>query len=111
MPAKPLHPCAHPGCPALTHERYCPAHKLAASRSYNRNQRNPTSNADYGRRWRTIRNLYIAAHPLCEDCLAAGRLVPADEVHHIVPLDRGGDNADSNLRSLCQSCHTKPRSP
>jgi 5-methylcytosine-specific restriction protein A len=37
------------------------------------------------------------------------KLVPADEVHHIVPLDRGGDHSDSNLRALCQSCHTKTR--
>ncbi|HDH7443307.1 TPA: HNH endonuclease [Escherichia coli] len=34
-------------------------------------------------------------------------LRPAVEVHHIVPLSRGGTNTMSNLLSLCKSCHDK----
>lgn len=109
MPSKAPRPCSYPGCPALTTERYCPKHKTIAGREYNRDHRSPDHNKIYGRRWRTIRDLYISKHPLCEDCLDAGRFVPADEVHHIVPIDQGGTHAEDNLRSLCQSCHTKTR--
>jgi len=34
-------------------------------------------------------------------------LVPATEVHHIVPLDKGGSNADENLQALCKPCHSR----
>lgn len=50
---------------------------------------------------------YAAAHPLCERCLKEGRYTPVDEVHHILPISKGGDHRESNLMSLCQSCHTK----
>ena len=57
--------------------------------------------------WRRIRGLYVKKHPLCERCLEEGRITPVEEVHHIIPLSRGGTNQFSNLMSLCQSCHTK----
>lgn len=109
MPSKAPHPCAYPGCPALTTERYCPDHKTLASRSYDKHQRSPNHNKIYGYRWRQIRDRYIAKHPLCEACLKTGHLVPADEVHHIVTVERGGTHSEENLMSLCQSCHTKTR--
>ncbi len=106
MPYKPASPCAQPGCPALCHSRYCEAHAAQAHREYNQRYRRPNSNKTYGRRWRTIRELYIQTHPLCEQCLAAGRCVRAEEVHHIVPVEQGGTHADDNLRALCKSCHS-----
>ncbi len=109
MPSKPPHPCAYPGCPNLTAERYCSEHKTLAGREYNRTQRSSDHNKTYGRRWRTIRDLYLARHPLCEECLKHNFYVPADEVHHIVPPEKGGSNDFSNLMALCKSCHTKTR--
>jgi 5-methylcytosine-specific restriction protein A len=109
MPHKLPHPCAYPRCPELTHERFCPKHKTIASREYGRFVRSPDHDQTYGYRWRQIRNLYISKHPLCENCLKTGVLTPADEVHHIVPIDQGGTHADENLQALCQSCHTKTR--
>ena len=109
MPYSPAKPCRYPGCPALTHERYCAKHKTVAGREYNKYSRAPDHNQTYCYRWRKIRNLYISKHPLCEECLKAGRYVPADEVHHIQPTDQGGSHADDNLMSLCKSCHTKTR--
>jgi len=107
MPHKPKHPCAYPGCPALIREgRYCDQHKSIANREYNQHQRNPDSNKVYGRRWHTIRDLYISKHPLCERCLQTGRLVSAEEVHHIIPIDQGGTHDDENLMSLCKPCHS-----
>ena len=109
MPYKPKKPCGYPGCPEVTDERYCDKHKTIAGREYNKYQRSPDHNKIYGRRWRTIRDLYISKHPLCEECLKVGRLVPVDEVHHIKPIDQGGTHAEDNLTSLCQSCHTLKR--
>jgi 5-methylcytosine-specific restriction protein A len=40
-------------------------------------------------------------------CLKEGRYVAVEEVHHIKPLSQGGTHAESNLMSLCQSCHMK----
>ena len=109
MPQKSLKPCAYAGCPNTIREgRYCPIHKTIAGREYNQT-RSPDHNKIYGRRWRTVRELYISKHPLCEECLKYNRLVPADEIHHIVPPESGGTHAEDNLMSLCQSCHTKTR--
>lgn len=66
--------------------------------------------------WRAVRATYLQQHPLCEDCLAAGRYVPAEHVHHIVWLT--ADNYTNpeislnwkNLRALCQPCHTRAHS-
>lgn len=106
MPQKPLKPCAYPGCPECIRDgRYCPEHKTLAGREYNQFVRRPDHNKIYGHRWRVIRDRYISKHPLCEDCLQSGRLVPADLVHHIIPTDQGGTHADENLKSLCIPCH------
>lgn len=61
-------------------------------------------------RWRRLRALVLAAHPLCARC---GR--SASEVHHVVPVDRGKDYAEkerlayteSNLMPLCRDCHKR----
>lgn len=38
MPHKPASPCAHPGCPALSRERYCPEHEKLHARHYEQYQ-------------------------------------------------------------------------
>jgi 5-methylcytosine-specific restriction protein A len=106
MPYKPAKPCAHPGCPALTDSQFCPAHAKQAARDYARYRRDPETNKRYGAAWRKIRAAYIAAHPLCEQCQRAGRLTPAREVHHILPLAQGGTHEAGNLMSLCTACHS-----
>ena len=101
MPYKSRRPCGHPGCPALVEAgtRYCPEHR----RQYNRR----ANAAHYDRRWRKISAAYLARHPLCAECQRAGRLTPATETHHIMPVDRGGTDAESNLMGLCKSCHSR----
>ena len=99
--------CAKQGCPNdATVGKFCSIHAARATADYNRNYRRPGTRQLYGRRWVAIRNLYISQHPLCEKCLEAGRYTPATEVHHILPLDRGGSNDDENLMSLCKPCHS-----
>lgn len=76
-------------------------------RRYDRYARQPDVNKKYGRAWKRIRDKYVQTHPLCERCLEEGKYVPVDEVHHIVPIKKGGSSTPDNLMSLCHSCHNK----
>lgn len=107
MPQKPKHPCSYPGCPRLSDGQFCEEHRTKARQQYDKYERAPNVNKTYGRAWKRIRDKYAAAHPLCEICLRNGRLTPVEEVHHILPISKGGTHAKDNLMSLCQSCHTK----
>jgi len=107
MPRKPARPCSHPGCPNLTHARFCEQHANQEQRRYRRFERDPEINRRYGHAWQKIRDRYIASHPLCEDCLEAGRTTPAAEVHHMLPLGHGDTHDASNLRALCKPCHSR----
>lgn len=49
---------------------------------------------------RHIRNDFIKEHPLCQYC---GK--QAEQVHHLIPIAKGGDNRQSNLIPLCTECH------
>lgn len=69
-----------------------------------------TTQRGYGADWQRVRNAYIAEHPLCCDPmqLHTDRVVPADDVDHIIPLSEGGERlAWSNLRSVCRACHVR----
>ncbi len=107
MPYKPKRPCSFPGCPNLTDGLFCWEHQKVENKRYDKYRRNPEHGRRYGRSWQRIRKAYAEQHPLCEECLKEGRLVPVEQVHHIVPLSEGGTNDFSNLRSLCQSCHSR----
>lgn len=65
------------------------------------------SSKKYGRTWKRIRDRYIKQHPNCEICLTKMKCTPATEVHHIVPISRGGQHLDCNLLALCHKCHTE----
>lgn len=63
-------------------------------------------------KWRRCRNDYLASKgSLCERCLANGRIIPADEVHHKIRLTSQNINDPnvslnwSNLEALCEECH------
>ena len=107
MPHKPMKPCGYPGCPNLTNGLYCDKHQKLVNDNYNRFERSEDHNKKYGREWKRIRERYVRKHPLCERCLKEGRVTPVEEVHHILPVNRGGGNEDSNLMSVCKSCHNK----
>lgn len=107
MPYRPKRPCSYPGCPNLTDGRFCGEHARREARRYERFQRDPATRKRYGGVWRKIRAAYLTAHPLCERCRKQGRITPAEEVHHIEPLSRGGTNDPGNLMALCTSCHSE----
>ena len=107
MPKYPKRPCSYPGCPNLTDGQYCEQHRIQARRQYDRYERSPEVHKKYGRAWKRVRDRYMNAHPYCEKCFEEGRMVRADEVHHILPVAQGGTNETSNLMSLCRGCHNK----
>lgn len=109
MSTRPQKPCRHPGCLALVRDSaYCPAHAPSPAQDQNR----PASQErGYDARWVQIRTWWRKRHPLCADCLDAGRVTRADLVHHIVPISAGGSRHDlNNLVSLCTRCHARRHS-
>lgn len=109
MPRKPKRPCSFPGCPELAVEgkQYCAEHQRREDARYNHYTRSPDVNKKYGRAWKRIRDRYASKHPLCEMCLAEGRMTPTAEIHHKVPVSKGGRHDEENLMALCRSCHNK----
>lgn len=67
------------------------------------------------KRWRELRARYREAHPLCERCLAEGRVSPTVDIHHVKPVEGEGANDLTemkarcfdwnNLQALCVACH------
>ena len=61
--------------------------------------------------WRKMRDTYLHEHPLCEDCLAKGKVTSATDVHHIKSPFRNGEVNwmlllnYGNLAALCKECH------
>ena len=66
-------------------------------------------------KWVKLRALKVANNPLCERCLLDDITTPAEEVHHIRPVESAPDRHTmlllcfdyNNLQSLCSKCHKK----
>lgn len=106
MPYKPDHPCSHPGCNALipAGQMYCEKHKKLHPQEVR-----SASSRGYTSRWRKASKQFLAAHPLCEECLRHGRYTKSEVVDHIVP-HRGSFQLfwdRRNWQALCKSCHDK----
>ncbi len=105
MPYKPLTPCKHPGCAALTENKYCDKHKSL----HTTDNRPSASRRGYNSKWQTARLYFLKAHPLCEECKRRGAYTPATVVDHIVP-HKGDRNLfwdRNNWQSLCKQCHDR----
>ncbi|GHB30560.1 HNH endonuclease [Salinicola rhizosphaerae] len=105
MPGKVRRPCRSPGCRHTTTERhgYCDEH---ADKATGWTQRRRGQSGRGGRPWRRIRDRVLQRDKgLCQACLRAGRVTPATEVDHIVNLESGGTDDDSNLEAICSPCH------
>lgn len=58
--------------------------------------------------WRMTRKIYIKNNPLCEECKKNNLIVSGNVVDHIKQINKGGNLYDqSNLQTLCNSCHAK----
>ena len=65
----------------------------------------------HSKAWRMTRKFYIKANPLCEQCTRDGRTTGGQMVDHIRQITMGGGRLhQSNLQTLCNSCHAKKSS-
>lgn len=73
-----------------------------------REERPSAARRGYGARWRRVRAMFLAAHPICCDPfgLHSERVVAATDVDHVVPRRRGGADVEDNFQSLCHGCHS-----
>jgi 5-methylcytosine-specific restriction enzyme A len=108
MPHAPRRPCSWPGCHALTDDGRCAEHKRQGRKDSD-GRRGSSASRGYGFRWQKAREAYLGRHPLCAQCLALGRIVPATVVDHIVP--HKGDHElfwdSGNWQVLCKPCHDR----
>jgi 5-methylcytosine-specific restriction protein A len=65
-------------------------------------KRSSSSERGYDSKWRSIRDKYLCAHPICMMC-GAKATIP----HHIIAKRDGGTNDESNLLAVCENCHRK----
>ncbi len=108
MPRRPPKACAQPGCNTLTLGAYCAKHAKQRQRAQDR-QRGSREERGYDWAWRKLRLWHLKQHPLCADCEACGRVEPAVDVDHQVPIavDPSRRLDPSNLSSLCRRCHNR----
>ena len=70
-------------------------------------RRGNSASRGYGHTWRRLREIVLADQPLCVECLAAGLVVSATDVDHIVAKRLGGTDDLDNLQALCHECHSR----
>lgn len=58
-----------------------------------------------GRAGAAQRKRRLANEPLCRRCEAKGVITAATVPDHIIALDNGGTDEDSNIQCLCHPCH------
>ncbi|MES7743028.1 HNH endonuclease [Cutibacterium acnes] len=109
MPVKPKRLCSHPGCPDFTSDGFRTAYVKAEDVCYRRFQCDSAINKRYDHRWGGGGGgggpPPPTAHPLCEHCVAVGRVTPVQDVGHAIPLERDGGHDKANLRP-CHSAKT-----
>ncbi len=86
--------------------RHNPYNASAYNKAYNAGRPNAYQ-AGYDHKWAAIRARKLRIDPLCERCRTDGLYVEARIVHHKDGNPR--HNHESNLESLCWSCHEKTK--
>jgi 5-methylcytosine-specific restriction protein A len=104
MPWLTAHPCRYPGCGTLIRGRggYCQAHRSNVRRREDELRPSPAARG-YDGAWRRRRAAYLEDHPVCATPRCGA---PSTEVDHIVPLNAGGEDHETNYQALCKSCHS-----
>ena len=109
--------CAEPTCRERVDipERYCEQHRGHSDKQYNKHVRTNDFNKKYNdfyhsTQWIKTRKAKLMEQPLCEVCLAQGRMTKADMVHHhkYELREPGGWEhrlSLDNLQSICYTCH------
>ena len=105
MQTRPLHPCAEPGCPALSQGPRCPAHRLVRRQVSPQPSARPSpSLRTYDAEWREIRKQVLEEEPVCQ---TPGCTALSTEVDHLIPWRMGGTRARENLVARCKPCHSR----
>lgn len=107
MATKPLRPCQYPGCYTLVPGGYCDRHR---PRTRDRSEEAKAWRWMYGTPvWKRLRGEQLLREPWCRECARRGVRTRATDVDHV--RDHKGDWAvftdESNLQSLCHSCHSR----
>lgn len=102
MPGRPARPCTKPGCQSLSRDGSgrCSDHPKEAW-----GKKPDAPKRITGRKLQEMREALFQEQPLCVLCNKAGRITPATERDHIIPLTEGGQDVDSNVQGLCKDCH------
>lgn len=58
-----------------------------------------------GRKLQEARARLFNENPLCVECIRLGLVRLATQRDHVVPLNEGGADDDSNVQGLCDDCH------
>ena len=102
MPSAAPRPCTHPGCGVLVRDGTgrCPKHPKPAW------AKKPTAAKRItGRKLQQLRKELFDREPLCRPCYQAGRVTVATMRDHIVALEEGGEDVESNVQPICAACH------
>lgn len=99
MPKRTPKSCGRFGCKGYAEQGYfCLQHQPKRE-----DERVPANQRGYDSHWTKFRDMYLRQHPVCCRCSKA-----ANVVHHIKPLDEGGDQYDeANLEALCRADHER----
>ena len=105
MALKPLRPCRHPGCPALTRGGYCPKHQPVKAERRVSSQWHAWYSLPI---WtKDLRPAQLLREPFCRECAKRGIRTRATVVDHVKPFR--GDWAlfvdPDNHQSLCKHHH------
>lgn len=106
MPARIPRACRKHGCRKTTTDSsgYCTDHLNEGWQQHQRGQ--SRHERGYGSKWDIIRARILKRDKhRCQQCLKNGKPKPASTVDHIKPKAHGGTDDDSNLQTLCWSCH------
>lgn len=102
MPKAAPKPCSQPGCGVLVRDgtSRCSKHQREAW------AKKPTATKRVtGRRLQALRAELFARNPLCAECERQGRVTLATQRDHVISLEEGGTDDDSNVQGLCPACH------
>ncbi|USE39223.1 HNH endonuclease [Endozoicomonas sp. SCSIO W0465] len=115
MPDRIARPCRVRSCRHRTtlDHGYCEQHSdrqrvrpSDTSGGWRNGRQGSSSQRGYGHQWTRLRSQVLRRDGwLCRVCHQAGQFTRATCVDHIRPKSRGGDDALSNLQSLCDTCH------
>jgi 5-methylcytosine-specific restriction protein A len=101
MPRSAPRPCSIGGCRALVRDGTgrCTEHQREQWVKHT-----PVKRIT-GRRLQAMRASLFARQPLCVLCLAEGRATAATQRDHVLALEEGGADDETNEQALCLPCH------